>query len=401
MVHDDVNEIFIELGETPNIYGDTDAFIWGNVSDSVAGQVQSLSEVITEWYLFDSSCQKDIKTFLLAEEIADVFTEKDFMDLICGAAYLNEILLLFISIKLPFKITIERLRGLNARVKKQNPNARMIEKLEIDEKIKELVKKNMDIRAQNLRDQRRKYRESHRDEINSQKRKYYAEHSEAIKECNHLYYAKNKEKILKQIMQYRLMNKEQVLKRKREYWARHKERLNEQKRLHYRKNRPVELERKKRYRDTYKEQAHTYYIENIDHISAKARERYLIDKETKLVKRKEYHEKNRERENKRAKERYERIKAAKSVCAVYLFLLKLKKENMELYLTLYKKGRDPITSLVKTCAALQHMDINLCPLADCAKVDKDVCQKCSASNVFFVPGAMGKIKNFVEILKAR
>ena len=88
--------------------------------ESESLRISSLAEVFLEWYLFDSNTKKTTKTFLKNEDIADVFTEKQFMNLLCGDACLDDTLIEFVALKLTFSLTLDRLHFLNSCLKKHH-----------------------------------------------------------------------------------------------------------------------------------------------------------------------------------------------------------------------------------------------------------------------------------------
>lgn len=345
---DDIFEVFTdvdELGPDAIVYematGESGMrSAWAPLKDNENGRISTLAEVFLEWYLFDSSKKKDVETFLGDEEIQDVFTEADFMDLMCDMAWLDDDLLQFVSLKLPFVIKLERLEILNAVVKKQNPEARLIKKTGIEDKITLLGK----AKAQQI-----------------------------------------------------------------------KEKNNRKARLRYHKNRPAELERSKRYRETHPEHGHEYYLQNMDHILSRSHEYYLKHQDEIKIKRGVYYQKNKpeilEKQKQRYKEHKPKIlesrslywlklkrlsKSAQRICAAYVFLISLKKTNRGEYLKLYTQQQKPLTSMLRTCAALQNMDMNMCPL--CNSECEISLEQCCNQNVLNLPGAIDSLRKIVKKL---
>lgn len=125
-MYDEIDDIFKEHED----YGTTEVVKqlnteWPDIHimttpliESECARISSLAEVFLEWYLFDSNDKKTVKTFLKNEDIANVFTEKQFMDLLCGDACLDDTLVEFVALKLPFPLTFDRLDYLNSCVKK-------------------------------------------------------------------------------------------------------------------------------------------------------------------------------------------------------------------------------------------------------------------------------------------
>ena len=87
------------------------------------------------------------------------------------------------------------------------------------------------------------------------------------------------------------------------------------------------------------------------------------------------------------------------MCALYLYLLWLKKNNRAKYLEFYSYQQDPISSLIKTCAALQNMDVKMCPLFDAEIESETSFDKCPGKSVLSVPTAKQEIQKIIEQLK--
>ncbi len=58
--------------------------------NTCVSHIERLSDVFLEWYLFDDQNCDDVKTFLLNNQLENIFSEKQFIDLMTGAAYLND-----------------------------------------------------------------------------------------------------------------------------------------------------------------------------------------------------------------------------------------------------------------------------------------------------------------------
>ena len=296
--------------------------------DSMIGRISTLSELFTEWYLFDSSHEKDIAQFLTEEQLTDIFTESEFMDLMCGLAYMDEELAELVSLKLPFSIGINKLKYLNFCTSYTNPSARLIQGPEkIHDKIDTLSKLKSEAKADQKKQHDKTYRETHKETIKQKRREYYIQNREKIQETNKLWILKNHERNSAYQQQYRRDHLEEF----REY---HRQ---------YRKDNATAVsERKKKCYNAKKEQYQQRNKENYE----KNKEKYLAQQKLYL------------------KAKKQRAKKALTVCAAYVLLSKLKKKHKEKYLELYSEQQDPLTQMVRGCIALQTMNLDLCPWHD-------------------------------------
>lgn len=223
--------------------------------DSVANRITTFSELFLEWYLFNSDQEKNIKTFLKTEKIDDIFTETEFMDLMCGKAYLDEILIVYVYEKLPFVISAPKLKRINNAIQNTVPNAYLINAPQnIVAKIQDLINQHNTQHRNNVKQAKKKYRENHREQIanydkqykqthkeqinqraneynkahpehrRAKDKKYYESHREQRKAKDREYYAKNKEKVKQRVKEYYEKNKEKINQRAREQYAKSKQR---------------------------------------------------------------------------------------------------------------------------------------------------------------------------------
>ncbi len=356
---------------------------------SITGRISTLSEVFVEWYLFDSSVEKNIETFLQNEDLTDVFTESEFMDLMCGYAFVDNKLLELITLKLPYRLDTNKLKHLNFSLPGTNPSAHLITSNETtDEKIKNLSQ----LKSQQQKDHQRQYRETHREHISQRKHKYYKENREKIYEKQKIYIQKH----LAELKEYQA-----------KYRAEHAAELKEYFKQYRKKNAVVVSERKKKCYNAKKEQYlrknKENYKKNKERHLSKCKEYYEKNKEQYLSKCKEYYEKNKEHHLAQSKIYNQKLKqkaeVAKTVCAAYVFLLNLRKTNKELYLQLYTKRQEPLTGMLKTCVALQNMDINMCPL--CNENCEHLLEKCCNQKVLAIPNVLQELHAIAEQLKQR
>ena len=360
----DVSEIFSDSGETL----DSDAIVYdmmrddgmefvGSQTDTVAGRVSTLSEVFLEWYLFDSSEKKDVKTFLATEKLQDVFTESDFMDLMCGGAYLDDDLLQYVSLKLPFYISMNKLHRMNASVSASNQTYLIKGCRNIGNKIKEIV-------AHKQEQQRVHAKE------------YYEKNKDRIKNANHEYYLQNREHILARNKQW--VEEHPLLYKVYQTQWRHE-------------NAPALKKYHKKYR-----------AEHVAVVSERKKKCYNAKKTQYQQRNRENYQKNKEKYLARNKEYREELKQkgeiAQKICAAYVFLLILRRKNKEKYLELYTQQQNPLCEMLKTCVALQNMDMNMCPF--CNHNSEIVAAQCCNQKVLSIPNAMNEVQKLADALKS-
>lgn len=336
---------------TSVLYDDYVLSISNPLNGSVAGSVNSLSEIFVEWYLFDSSKPKTIEDFLETESLQGIFTPEQFIAIMAGTAHIDKNLCTILSHLLPFKITTQRIFALNRFIENSTPeitcstDALFIKHKLILEKKKEYA------------------------------RQYHLEHQEEIRTRRHAHYLKNKEKIQEQIKKYYLTHRDEILEKQKQWRMQNAEHL-KQYHANYRKNNPeIVSERKKRSYQKKKEQyiakSHTYYSENKTDILKKQREYYQRNKVHALQQQREYYEKHKAEINQRKalkdKEYTEDRQLAKQICPTFRFLMELKANNRDLFLTKFTKREAIATKAKKKCAALQTGDWSQCSLCTGAR----------------------------------
>ena len=362
---DDIKDIFSESTESKN-----EPFTFsedGNynlncrpfVKSSISGRISTLPELFTEWYLFDSSHEKNIPQFLAEEGLTDVFTESEFMDLICGGAYLDYALIQFITLKIPFPIKITKIQKLNWDLSVQNKKAYLIKsKTNTTEKIHEATKEN--------KTKKRK-----------QDAEYHKKNRERILKQHHEYYLANREHILERNRQWVLTHQEQYQKYHSQWCTENAEHLKEYHKKYRAENATAVSERKKKCYNAKKEQ-----------YKRKNKANYETNKEKYLAQQKQY--------NAKLKQKAE---MAKTVCAAYVFLLNLRKTDKEQYLKIYRKQANPLIGMLKTCVALQNMDKKQCPFCN-SKCDQSA-EQCCNQKVLSMDNAPTMLKILANILNQR
>ena len=308
-------------------------------SDNELGRITTLSELFLEWFLFDSSCVKDIKTFLDKSDLTNVFTETEFIDLMCGGAYLDENLLLFVAKKLPFQIQLEKIKRLNKESVMQNSGAYLIKSRQ---NMFEMFHQIAQERKEYIREYNRQY-----------KRRFYQLNKRLVLE-------RNKQWVKTHIEQYRT------------YQAQWRQDNEEHLKKYF-----------KKYRET-----------NARAVSERKKKCYIAKREQYCRKNKENYEANKEKYLAQQKQHYAEIKQkseqAKQICPGYLFLLNLKKTNKEEYIKLYPGQQNPILKMLKTCPALRAMNIKQCPICN-NQNDQTLPQFCNQK--------ISSVPNIISILK--
>ena len=90
---------------------------------------------------------------------------------------------------------------------------------------------------------------------------------------------------------------------------------------------------------------------------------------------------------------------AKQICATYVFLVNLRKNNKKEYLNMYTENQRPLIPMLKTCTALQNMDINMCPL--CNENCENKLEKCCNQKVLAIPNVMQELQTIANKLQQR
>ncbi|MBO5833451.1 MAG: hypothetical protein J6R22_00630 [Alphaproteobacteria bacterium] len=302
--------------------------------------VSTLAEVFLEYYLFDADTPKTIEDFLTTEELNDVFTADQIMNLMCGRACLHNDLVSLIHTKLPFEISLGRLYKLNA-------NAFLMGAAEISPaEMVNLSKKETEEKQKKKRETKaeynRRYREKHADKIKQQQKEYYQ------------------------------ANREQRLARARARYAENPE--------------------------TFSARLHTYYVTHTEKCLARDR-KYRQENHEHILRRNRAYRIAHPDSN---KENYQRIKArkelAKTMCPVFMYICELRATNLEKYLTKYKKVQDIAGQAIRAgCVALGNQDITQCPIVMGGVSKRTQCQMQLA---FEFRGAVGRVAQIAQEIKA-
>ena len=310
--------------------------------DCEIGRISKLSEVFLEWYLFESDTEKNIKTFLESEGLSDVFTETQFMDLMCGKAYLDNVLLQFVALKLPFYIAFNKLQRINAQhakgicLIKFGPN--------IFDKIRETVQENNEAISKRKKEYRHNHHMAHREHNLAMNRQWILEHFEQYQAYQKQWRTENREHLQEYQSKYRRENATAVAERKKKCYRAKKEQYQKQNRENYSKN----------------------------------KERYLAQQKAHRI------------------ELQQKAISAQKFCAAYVFLLQLRKTDKAQYQMLYRPQQNPLIQMLRNCPALQNMDASLCPF--CNSESGQSVDKCCNPKVLALPWVIDKVQQIASAL---
>ena len=268
----------------------------------------------------------------------------------CGGAYLDDDTVLFVSNKLPFSIRLERIKTLNKSAATQNNNAYLIKHTKSTiEKSRELIKQK-----------RQRNREAYLECMRKSKRKYYLLNKRVVLERNKKWVLAHYEQYKTYQAYWRETNAEHLRQYHAQYRAQNAEIISKRKKKSYRANK--------------------------EHYLHKNRENYRINKEKLLEQQRQHYRETKQKEAK-----------AKTMCAAYVFLLNLRRTNKALYSTLYKGQSNPFLGMIKTCLALQNIDIEQCPFYN-DKAGQSL-QQCCNQKVLSLTNENTLIEILADILK--
>lgn len=339
-------------GCTSVVYNESLSVVWRH-ADSVASSVQSLSDIFVEWYLFDSSKPKTLEEFIESESLRDVFTSEQFMGVMAGVKHIDDNLCALLSHILPFKITVERIHKLNDLIKDCTPELKCSTDF-VTAKLAEINARKKQARLE-------------------WQRQYDQEHKEHKREYRHRHYVKNKARNAQIMKQYYLAHIEEIKKYNLQWCQQNAEHLKAY-RAEYRKNNAAAVsERKKRAyqqkKELYNKKSRAYYSEHKEQIKQKeAQRRELYKQDNELAQR---------------------------ICPVFRFLMELKRNNVELFLTKFTRQGVIASKAKKRCVALQTGDWVQCSL--CGGSGKD---NCPIPEVFEFKNAVAEIQKHIQQIKS-
>lgn len=351
---DGLAQIFSDTSYTSLRYDDGLTLSW-HMGGSVPNTVYTLADVFVEWFLFDSGEQKTLDDFLVAESMQNIFTSQQFMDVMSGAVHIDDRLCRVLPEILPFKITSHRLLAMNNLIKSTTPCM----PYNIDA---------MHTKLKTVADAKRNKRKAYR----------------------HKYYVENKARLAEQMKDYYLEHRDTIRLYYKKWRSEH---LAEQKAYHtaYRKNNAnVVAERKKQ-----------SYQKKKDKYNARTRANYYANKDAILAQQRLYYQANKERIAQRQAKKHQEYmqdkELAARICPVFKFLMDLKYNDIEAFLTCFKKQEFIATKAKKQCTALQSGDWAQCVICSTGNVS----DKCPLSMAFDFRGAVDRITEYVaDIVKA-
>ena len=368
-------------GCTSVVYNEGLSVVWGHV-DSVASSIQSLSDIFVEWYLFDSSKPKTLEEFIESESLRDVFTPEQFMDVMAGAKHIDDNLCELLSCLLPFRITSERIGYLNSLIKKCTPELTCSADT-IIAKVTEI--KNKKKAAHKQAEQKyhheyhHEYHQKFKDRIHSQKREYYLENKTRILERMRQNYILHRTERLAYMECWRQNNAEHLKQYHAEYRKNNAEIVSERKKRAYQKN-----------KEHYNTKSHAYYLENKTEFLRQCRDYRQRNRAQILQRQREYTEKHKteiyQKNSLRGKEYTQDRQLAKQICPTFRFLMELKSNNCDLFLTQFNKREVIATKAKKNCTALQTGDWSQCSLCTGAS------STCPITKAFEFENALAEIQ---------
>lgn len=364
-------------GCTSEVYNEGLSVVWGHV-DSVASSVQSLSDIFVEWYLFDSSKPKTLEEFIESESLRDVFTPEQFMDVMSGAKHIDDNLCELLSCVLPFRITSERISYLNSLIKKCTPELTCSADA-IIAKVTEIKNKKKAAQKQAEQKYHHEYHQKFKDRIHAQKREYYLENKTRILEHIRQNYILHRTERLTYSACWRKQNAQHT----KQYWAEYRknnaEIVSERKKRAYQKN-----------KEHYNTKSRAYYLENKTELLRKYRDYRQRNRAQILQRQREYTEKHKteiyQKNSIRGKEYTQDRQLAKRICPTFRFLMELKANDCDLFLTKFTKRETIATKAKKKCTALQTGDWTQCPLCTGAS------STCPITKAFEFENALAEIQ---------
>ena len=420
---------------------------------TINSKIETLSELFTEWFLYDSTTANSLESFLENNGLSDIFSVADFTDLICGYAYLDEPTVALVSLLLPFTIPEQKIFILNnnaalgggrmmslnpeiiremsreiseAKSQKRKERRRQyldeyIQRPGVREQIKERKKKYYIANQEIIKNKSKKYRQENAEKIAAYKKqysvlnrvaiaayraKYEREHADAISIRRKKYYQANRDYILSKCRQYAIEHAEEIRQYRHEHYIANKERINAKSRQYALEHAEQIAAYRKQYRESNHEELLAYEAqyrqENAEIVSARKKKCYQAKKEEYQARHKAYYEQHREEiaAQQRAKREKEKIRdeSAKSVCPTFLYLLQMRHNHRAEFVKLLGQ-RNLVGFAIKKCPALQEMDASKCVFCDGTENPHE---KCAMQQMAKMPSdILDAISNFVAIIKEK
>ena len=183
------------------------------ISSTINSKIRTLSEVFLEWFLFDSSEEKTLESFIKSENIDAFITPEQFMDIMSNNAHLDEPLILLVQQKLPFQVPLKKMYYLNSQARKNYTYCIKVP----PEIIHDLIKKELDLKKEKIKQHQKQYYEQNRDKIAEYQKQYREQNRDKIAKQKKQYCEINRDKIAKYQKQYCEKNHDKMLKYQQVY----------------------------------------------------------------------------------------------------------------------------------------------------------------------------------------
>ncbi len=364
------------------------------IGEGVSSQISSLSELFLEWYLFDSNEKKNVSKFLKTENLEKVWTEKQFMDLMCGNAYLGDDIVEFLVAKLPFDITRDKIYRLNALAKRGAYEIKLsdVGKNYVVQYCSAFRDATLVEKREKNRGYSKKYRDINRDEINARARQKRRDNGDEVRAKQREYVNRPdvKPRVRAAQKKYRDANRDEINTRERARRAPIRDEINARERERRAANiehcRELSRANAKRYaarhpekiREKQKRYSPKYYAEHKEELAA-YKHKYSQEHQTEIA------------DKKRAIRK--KTDEISDKCPTFMFIKLLKKANPITYAALYGKYQNPALPAIKQCEAVKHMDFSECPILHNVDMDEGgFVDKCALSQCMSVPDAFQQIR---------
>ena len=262
------------------------------ISSTINSKIRTLSEVFLEWFLFDSSEEKTLESFIKSENIDAFITPEQFMDIMSNNAHLDEPLILLVQQKLPFQVPLKKMYYLNSQARKNYTYCIKVP----PEIIHDLIKKELDLKKEKIKQHQKQYYEQNRDKIAKHQKQYYEENRDKIAEYQKQYYEENRDKILEYTKQYYEENRDKIAKHQKQYYEENRDKIAKYQKQYQEKNRDKIAKQKKQYceinRDKIAKYQKQYREQNRDKIAEYQKQYYEENRDKIAEYKKQYYKEN-------------------------------------------------------------------------------------------------------------
>lgn len=368
------------------------------IGANISSTINILGDIFKEWFLFDPQTPRSIEVFLQDEQLSNIFTENQFMDLMCGKAYLDDQLVSFVHKKLPFDIKESKLYRLNHDAMLKNAYCIIAHNKAMEDIAKQLQAKKQEY-EKNCRIRERVYSQNYRDrnadKINARIREKRANSPEFrekerayrqrpdVKKRNNIsskkYKQNNPEKVRASNKRYKTDHHDEILQKNRARYYNNHERC---KQLARKNSKAYAQRHPDRVRETRK-RCHANWVLNHKEQLAQYKHDYNQEHATEIAEKK--------------RKIREQTKLLVTKCPVLAFIMKLKTENLALYLSLYTKNQNPAIPAIRKCPAVLEMDFEKCPILQNVNIsDQEITDKCVLSKCMRIENANAQIHQIAQ-----